>query len=621
MIRNLSVLLFIVSGAVTTSAGPEQHNRTLRTMFSQSDLEGVWTFNSVVPLQRPPAVAERKFFTKEEIDARRASIRKGFAAIAKLVPVEAVGLDGLDNAPLVDDLRTSLISYPENGRLPALVKGVRRVPDVEDLVAALGETQASPSQASLAQFAALFGGSKDSYADFTMAERCLLDAAVPLVPQFDDSYVQIIQGRNQVVLVTDFSRRIVALDDRRQGADQQRYWSGTSTGRWEGETLVVETRAFNDRTPSFAGAGNSRDKVVTERFKRTSKDTIEYSATINDPQTFQDRIELSFKMARIDTLILQTGCHEGNYSLRNALAAARLEDDATRRQRQKGPRQQLTVFDRTGAVVARIGEPGLYSQAALSPDASRVAVIRTDIETGYPDVWTFDVATGRGRPLTSDKAVDTTPLWSPDGREVAYSSVRDSGYTVFRRAADGTGTEEQLYRHDTANAVILTDWSRDGRFLTFWSGQGMFILPLTGNRQSVAIGPGRGGRFSSDGHWLAYNASDAKEPGRFHAFVRPFNADAIAPPAPSSVRQVSQANAIGGLAWRSDGRELYFLSQSPAPTMMVVELNGSEPSTPEPLFQLPLGLGAVAQLSSISSPDGQRFLFAVGLPAATAQLH
>ena len=139
-----------------------------------------------------------------------------------------------------------------------------------------------------------------------------------------------------------------------------------------------------------------------------------------------------------------------------------------------------------------------------------------------------------------------------------------------------------------------------------------------GEREPVAIEQGRGGRFSPDGRFLAYNAADARQVGRFHVFVRPFNGSKIAPAPPAAVRQVSQANAIGGIGWRGDGQELYFLSQAPpAQTMMAADMSGSEPSTPRMLFPVPLGLGAVAQLSSISSPDGQRFLFAVTLPAAT----
>jgi hypothetical protein len=500
--------------------------------------------------------------------------------------------------------------------LPALVKGVRRVPSFDDIVVALANVQTAASQALFAQFAAQIGGNKDSYTDFTLAERCLLEVEVPLVPQLDANILEIIQGRDYVVLVTDVGRRIVSLGSRPPAGKSPRQWAGVSTGRWEGETLVVDTRNFTDRMPSFSGTGTSRDKVVTERFTRTSGNRIEYAATVVDSRTFQDRIELSFPMTQVDEGIYESACHEGNRSMRNSLAAARLDDDARKLQRQRGPRQQLTVFDRAGTVVARVGEPGLYTQAAFSPDASQVAVVRTDIETGNQDVWTFDVASGRGRAVTSDTAADSAPLWSPDGKTIAYASVRDTVPAVFRRAADGSGEEEPLYRHDSAAAVVLTDWSRDGRFLTFWTAESLFVLPVTGDREAVAVGTARGGRFSPDGRWLAYNASQAGQAARFHAFVRPFDPSAPASVTAAAARQVSQTNALGGLAWRADGKELFFLSQPPGQTMMAAEIAGTEPAAPRALFQLPPGVGAPAQLSNISSPDGQRFVFALPVPPA-----
>jgi len=100
--------------------------------------------------------------------------------------------------------------------------------------------------------------------------------------------------------------------------------------------------------------------------------------------------------------------------------------------------------------------------------------------------------------------------------------------------------------------------------------------------------------------------------------VRPFDASAIASAGSTAARQVSQANALGGIAWRSDGKQLFFLSQPPGATMMTVDISGSEPSAPRTLFQLPPGVGAPAQLSNISSPDGQRFVFAVTVPQGPA---
>ena len=164
-----------------------------------------------------------------------------------------------------------------------------------------------------------------------MSERCLFGADVPFVPQLDGNYVQIIQGTRSRGAAHGLQPADRRLDGRPPVGDNVRHWSGISTGRWEGETLVVDTRNFNDRLPSFAGAGNSRGKVVTERFTRTSNNRIEYAATVVDPQTFQDRIELSFPMvAGQGADLRRRACHEGNYSMRNSLAAARIDDEARR---------------------------------------------------------------------------------------------------------------------------------------------------------------------------------------------------------------------------------------------------------------------------------------------------
>ena len=130
---------------------------------------------------------------------------------------------------------------------------------------------------------------------------------------------------------------------------------------------------------------------------------------------------LSFPMARSNNRLYEVACHEGNYSLSAILAGARKDE---REGRVAGgplpPRlQQITLLDREGKTVATVGEPGVYSQAALSPDGGRVAVIRIDPDTQGRDVWIYDVATGTGTPITRDPAPHSSPVWSPDGTEIA----------------------------------------------------------------------------------------------------------------------------------------------------------------------------------------------------------
>jgi hypothetical protein len=121
--------------------------------------------------------------------------------------------------------------------------------------------------------------------------------------------------------------RIVTLDGWPRLGDTLRSWHGDSRGWWDGETLVVETRNFNHRTQSFAGAGNSHEKVVTERFTRVAPNALAYEATIVDPKTFQDKIVMAYPMAKVGAMIYESACHEGNYSMRNMLSAARKEEE------------------------------------------------------------------------------------------------------------------------------------------------------------------------------------------------------------------------------------------------------------------------------------------------------
>jgi hypothetical protein len=287
--------------------------------------------------------------------------------------------------------------------------------------------------------------------------------------------------------------------------------------------------------------------------------------------------------------------------------------------------QQLTIFDRRGTVVGRVGEPGSYLQAAFSPDAKRLAVIKRDLDSDGQDVWTFDVETGKGRAITSDPDLDSAPVWSPDGRSIAYVSVRDTQPGIYRKAADGSGQEERLYSHSSGQQIVLTDWSPDGRFLCFWNVDTMWLLPLegSGDRKAIQLPSdefhGRGGRFSPDGSLLAFNSNRS---GRFEIYVKPIgsligkggNAPSAATPA---VVQVSQDGGIGGIVWRKDGRELFYLA-FPAQGVMAVDV-ATAPTfaakTRQRLFDLTNGVGAPAQLSTVISPDGERFVFAVNLPA------
>ena len=322
--RSLLPFLVVLTTIATSAAGPEPTYKVPRTENGQPDLQGVWNFSSDVPLERPASVAGKTLFTREELEAQKAGKARAFEMIAKMVPVEDVGLTWLDYGARIENLHTSLISHPEDGRVPKLVDGVQRVPGAAEIFAALIDAKGALPPALLS--AIVDGGAKDGPEDFSAAERCLYGGPSPLTPDFDNNYVQVLQARDHVALLTEHNVRIVPLDGRPHVSDRLRSWSGDSRGRWDGDTLVIETRNFNGRTRSFAGAGNSREKVVTERLTRISTNAVAYEATIVDPKTFQDRVVVSWPMARVDARIYEAACHEGNYSMFNMLSAARKEE-------------------------------------------------------------------------------------------------------------------------------------------------------------------------------------------------------------------------------------------------------------------------------------------------------
>jgi hypothetical protein len=217
------------------------------------------------------------------------------------------------------------LTYPDNGKLPKLLDGVTRQPGVDQILELLGDAKGGfPPE--LAGF--LMPQPHDSHQNFSAAERCLIGApSAPLVPDLDGNYVQIIQSKTAVALLSDTDRRIAPLDGRAPLSKNVRTWSGDARAHWEGDTLVIETRNFNDRTRSFSGAGLSTQKVVTERFTRRSATTLDYEATVVDPATFTDRVVIAFPMALMDARIYENACHEHNYSLANALSAARKDEE------------------------------------------------------------------------------------------------------------------------------------------------------------------------------------------------------------------------------------------------------------------------------------------------------
>jgi Tol biopolymer transport system component len=295
--------------------------------------------------------------------------------------------------------------------------------------------------------------------------------------------------------------------------------------------------------------------------------------------------------------------------------------------------QQIVVFDRQGKLLTQVGEPGRYSNPALSPDGTKVAVERIVRQTGNEDIWTFDIETGVGTPVTNDTAPDLTPIWSPDSRRVAYQSIRGELNSIYLKAMDGSGDEEQFYQYTPGAFMQPADWSADGKFMTFHDGCWgvLYVVPVGGDEDAVereAIEWLRDefsvaqARFSPDSRYIAY-MSDEIAFRSFQVYVGPFDASkSDGGGASAAPVQISHDGALGMIFWRQDGKELYYLNSDWE--VMVVDV-ATTPTfaagTPRVLFKLPGPLGPLrsepARWRNVS-PDGERFVFVIDVPASIA---
>ena len=290
----------------------------------------------------------------------------------------------------------------------------------------------------------------------------------------------------------------------------------------------------------------------------------------------------------------------------------------------RGPQlQQITIFNRQGEPVQKVGEPALYSGPSFSPDGTRLLVSKNDLQAGQADLWTIDLATGKETRLTNNAFSKGNPLWSPDGKYIYHTSFRDGYDLVYRRPSDGSGSEELVFRYTPGAFIGLNDISPDGKFLVLESGGIVLVVRLTGDpamrkgieflREEAATGVGR---LSPDGKFMAFRSDEAK-PEQFDVYVRPFNAAKGLPGQGKWRVSTDGVNAM--LHWRADGREIFFrglnLETNELLVMSadVVTSPSFKAAPPRVLFKLPGPLGG--NLGNVSR-DGQRFVFAVNVPAA-----
>ena len=326
-------LIAVMSLTVVPAGAQLQRDRadTPQTPDGRPDLQGVWNYGTVTPLERPIELAGKEFFTKEE--AAEYETQAVLSRNADLKREELIGLvtarrvvngttETRDLALAYNDFwwdrgttvvgtrRTSLVIDPPDGRIPGLTPAAQ----------ARAATRAARGQR-------ITEGPEDR----SLSERCILrgNAGPPMTPAGYNNNVQLFQTPGYVVIFNEqiHDARIVPTDGRSHLPRQMRQWMGDSRGRWEGNTLVVETSNFTDKA-NFRGAGEGMHLI--ERFTRVDPDTLNYEFTVSDQQSFTKPWTAQIPMRKSLDLIYEYACHEGNYGMEGTLRGARaIEKEAS----------------------------------------------------------------------------------------------------------------------------------------------------------------------------------------------------------------------------------------------------------------------------------------------------
>jgi hypothetical protein len=282
-----------------------------RTPWGTPDLHGIWSTATTTPLERPAELAGKEFFTPQEaaefskrvVNQRDTDQRReGIADVTA-----AYNNHWYDyGTKFIPTLRTSLVIDPSDGRVPPLTtEGQKR---------AAAATPISGFQD---------GRLLESWLDMGLWERCIT-RGMPnvMLPTAYNNHLQIFQTPQYVVVLAEMihEARIIPLDGRPRLAPVLQQWTGSSRGRWEGDTLVVETTNFTNKT-TFRGSSDNLH--LTERFTRVSADVLRYQVTVSDPSTFTKPWTIEVPATAAEGQIYEYACHEGNYAIPNALSGSR----------------------------------------------------------------------------------------------------------------------------------------------------------------------------------------------------------------------------------------------------------------------------------------------------------
>ena len=308
----LSVFVCLLWGLFVSVPVVAQSLSAPQTAWGDPDLQGLWNHGTITPLERPADYGDRALLTDEEVAALNlaSETRATSERRSSLTREEDVALAynqfWWDRGISVG--RTSLITDPDSGRLP---------PRTSVAEAYLATDEAQRLQAAKRGRVPAHGPE-----DMDLGDRCLVYRPVPITSSGYNNHVHVLQSPGYVVIFQEqiHDVRIIPVTDQPVLPDQMRQWLGVSRGRWEGDTLVVETNNFYKQADYL---GSNVNRHVTERFTRVADDVIEYAFTVEDPTVWSTSWSGMVPWRPAEGPLFEYACHEGNYGMTNLLTSSR----------------------------------------------------------------------------------------------------------------------------------------------------------------------------------------------------------------------------------------------------------------------------------------------------------
>jgi len=366
------------------------------------------------------------------------------------------------------------------------------------------------------------------------------------------------------------------------------YLAANFSGHFESNEIFLGSLDSGEKRPIVSASSNAayadpgyllymRDNaLVAQQFDSRKYVLSGEPRTISDEVQYFPQTDLAlFGVAGKATLVAQTG--------------------------RGADKSQLTWFKRNGGTTGAIGTPGTFANPSISADGRRLAFEQTDSDGRHVDIWIHELATSGTTRFTFGPGLNEIPIWSPDGKRIAYGSSRKLNFTAYQKNADGSGSEREIADLGGQTEGVW-DWSRDEKYILARKDNELWYLALPDFQAKPYLQPKwivRNAQFSPDGKWVAYSSN---ETGNWEVYVSPF-------PSGTSKWQVSRGG--GEPRWRRDGKELFYLSAEGKMMAVPLRLGSSfEAGSPVVLFQTHLRQPISAQdvFSYDVTGDGQKFL-------------